>query len=230
MAMMAATISSLASFIGVERAVRVDVPPARSAPGAAWQHPATSRSPHQRKETRDHPTGGDATALASRQTPFGSGTRRGLFRIDVQKQRNSPPTVSWKQNGENNTHLDDCHRCRPTGVLDRYHHTLELDVAVGVARISWQAPTTPAAGPATLQRYLRIGPQPKTIAVIIRRIRRVTAGHNGDVGRGDFAGFSSRQQRIGTRRNLTRSRRMRSSPNRCAVRSRHSAMAFDAAF
>ena len=29
--------------------------------------------------------------------------------------------------------------------------------------------------------------------------RRVTTGHNGDDGRGNFAGFLSRHQRIGTR-------------------------------
>lgn len=37
----------------------------------------------------------------------------------------------------------------------------------------------------------------------------MTTGQNGDDGRGGFAGFSSRQQRIGTRGHLTRSRHMR---------------------
>jgi len=35
--------------------------------------------------------------------------------------------------------------------------------------------------------------------VLIWRSRRVTTGHNGDDGRGNFAGFLSRHQRIGTR-------------------------------
>jgi len=35
--------------------------------------------------------------------------------------------------------------------------------------------------------------------VLMRCSRRVTTGHNGDDGRGSFAGFLSRHQRIGTR-------------------------------
>jgi hypothetical protein len=41
---------------------------------------------------------------------------------------------------------------------------------------------------------------------LLRR-RRVTTGHNGDDGRSYFSGFLLRQQRIGTRGHLTRSRR-----------------------
>jgi hypothetical protein len=40
-------------------------------------------------------------------------------------------------------------------------------------------------------------------------MRWVPTGRNGDGGRDDFAGFSPRQQRIGTRGNLTRSQRVR---------------------
>ncbi|WKA28122.1 hypothetical protein [Bradyrhizobium roseum] len=36
-------------------------------------------------------------------------------------------------------------------------------------------------------------------SVLMSRSRRVTTGHNGDDGRGNFAGFLSRHQRIGTR-------------------------------
>jgi hypothetical protein len=42
--------------------------------------------------------------------------------------------------------------------------------------------------------------------------RRVSTGHNGEDGRSHFAGFWLRHQRIGTRRNLTCSRRCASIP------------------
>jgi hypothetical protein len=42
--------------------------------------------------------------------------------------------------------------------------------------------------------------------------RRVTTGHNGDDGRSYFSGFLLRQQRIGTRGHLTRSRQLTFAP------------------
>jgi hypothetical protein len=44
----------------------------------------------------------------------------------------------------------------------------------------------------------KIGKQTSTRG-LMRCLRRVTTGHNGDDERGSFAGFLSRHQRIGTR-------------------------------
>jgi hypothetical protein len=83
---------------------------------------------------------------------------------------------------------------------------------VNVTTPAWRSAARPSALPRmspgevrTRGRSWQSGER-KTAVGVSSKHCRVSTGHNGDDGRGHFAGFWSRQQRMGTRRNLTHSR------------------------